>query len=108
MAHGGDVAAAGVFHAVSYTHLDVYKRQPEKVVKIPEIPAARVAARLFTSGSTGLPLPHDKTWGGLARNGRAGARRLGMVARPHAIVATVQAQHRYRFESTVLLTLHGN
>lgn len=81
---------------------------PEKVVKIPEIPAARIAARLFTSGSTGLPLPHDKTWGGLARNGRAGARRLGMVARPHAIVATVPAQHSYGFESTVLLALHGN
>ena len=81
---------------------------PEKVVKIPEIPAARIAARLFTSGSTGLPLPHDKTWGGLARNGRAGAGRLGMVARPHAIVATVPAQHSYGFESTVLLALHGN
>ncbi len=80
---------------------------PEKVVKIPEIPVDHIAACLFTSGSTGLPMPHPKTWGSLVRSGRAGAERLGMLARPHAIVGTVPAQHSYGFESTVLLALHG-
>ena len=81
---------------------------PEKVREIPEIPADRVAACLFTSGSTGLPLPHPRTWGSLVRSARAEAGRLGMSACPHAIVGTVPAQHSYGFESTVLLALHGN
>lgn len=79
----------------------------EKVREIPEIPADRVAACLFTSGSTGLPMPHPKTWGSLVRSARAEAGCLGMSACPHAIVGTVPAQHSYGFESTVLLALHG-
>lgn len=79
-----------------------------KITEIPAIPADRVAARLFTSGSTGRPMPHDKTWGRLVSNGRAEADRLGLLARPHAIVGTVPAQHSYGFESTVLLALHGH
>ena len=81
---------------------------PEKVPEVPKIPADRIAACLFTSGSTGLPMPHPKTWGSLVRSARAEAGRLGLLARPHAIVGTVPAQHSYGFESTVLLALHGN
>jgi hypothetical protein len=33
---------------------------------------------VFTSGSTGLPVPHRKHWGALVRNARAEADRLGM------------------------------
>lgn len=79
----------------------------ENVREIPAIPAERIAARLFTSGSTGAPVAHDKTWGKLVANGRAEAERLGLIDRPHAIVGTVPAQHSYGFESTVLLALHG-
>ncbi|HTY03803.1 MAG TPA: AMP-binding protein [Rhodocyclaceae bacterium] len=75
---------------------------------VPEIPAGRVAAVLLTSGSTGTPVPHAKTWGGMVRNGRAEAERLGLLALGHAIVGTVPAQHSYGLESTVLLTLLGN
>lgn len=80
----------------------------EKVAKIPAIPADLVAARLYTSGSTGSPVAHDKTWGKLVLNGRAEAERLGLSGRPHNIVGTVPAQHSYGFESTVLLALHGH
>ena len=80
----------------------------EKVAKIPLIPAEQIAACLFTSGSTGLPAPHTKTWGRLVKNGRAEAARLGLLAESHRIVGTVPAQHSYGFESTVLLALHGN
>jgi acyl-coenzyme A synthetase/AMP-(fatty) acid ligase len=80
----------------------------EKIVKIPEIPADLEAAILFTSGSTGLPVAHGKSWGLLVRNGRAEAERLGLLDSPHSIVGTVPAQHSYGFESTVLLALHGN
>jgi len=81
---------------------------PEKVEKIPGIPADLEAVQLFTSGSTGTPVAHGKTWGLLVRNGAAEAQRLGLLMRSHSIVGTVPAQHSYGFESTVLLALHGN
>lgn len=80
---------------------------PAAIREIPAIAAEHVAARLFTSGSTGAPMPHDKTWGRLVRNGWVEAERLGLLGRPHAIVGTVPVQHSYGFESTFLLALHG-
>ena len=71
---------------------------------IPEIDCAQVVARVFTSGSTGVPLPHVKRWGSLVRNVQAEAERLGIGAL-HAIVGTVPPQHMYGLESTVLLPL---
>lgn len=75
---------------------------------MPQIPGDRVAACVFTSGSTGMPVPHVKRWGALVRNARAEAERLGVDRQGHAIVGTVPGQHMYGFESTVLLSLHGN
>ena len=74
---------------------------------IPHIPADRLAAILFTSGSTGLPQAQRKTWGKLAQNGRAEAIALGLDRTPHVLVGTVPVQHSYGFESTFLLALHG-
>ncbi|MHB0973332.1 MAG: AMP-binding protein [Thiobacillus sp.] len=71
---------------------------------IPEIDCAQVVARVFTSGSTGVPVPHVKRWGSLVRNVQAEAERLGIGAL-HAIVGTVPPQHMYGLESTVLLPL---
>src|ERR1700677_870497 len=73
---------------------------------VPEIPATQLVAIVFTSGSTGTPLPYKKTWGRLVRCVRSGAPRLGLVdGRSHVLVGTVPAQHMYGFESTVLLAL---
>ena len=73
---------------------------------VPEIPVTQLAAIVFTSGSTGTPLPYKKTWGHLARCVRDGAPRLGLLdGRSHALIGTVPAQHMYGFESTVLLAL---
>ena len=73
---------------------------------VPEIDAAQLAAYVFTSGSTGTPLPYRKTWGRLVRCVRDGASRLGLLdGRQHALVGTVPAQHMYGFESSVLLGL---
>ena len=73
---------------------------------VPKIPLAQLAAIVFTSGSTGLPLPYQKTWGRLARCVRDGAARLGLLdGRSHTLIGTVPAQHMYGFESTVLLAL---
>jgi acyl-coenzyme A synthetase/AMP-(fatty) acid ligase len=73
---------------------------------VPEIPMTQLAAIVFTSGSTGTPLPYKKTWGSLAHCVRAGAPRLGLSdGRSHVLIGTVPAQHMYGFESTVLLAL---
>ena len=69
-------------------------------------PRAQLAAIVFTSGSTGTPLPYKKD---LGPAGALRARRRpapGLVGRPiHALIGTVPAQHMYGFESTVLLAL---
>lgn len=75
---------------------------------IPEVDIDRVAAVMLTSGSTGTPVPHTRTWGSLVHDGRAEAERLGLIVRGHAIVGTVPAQHAYGLESTVLLSMLGN
>jgi acyl-coenzyme A synthetase/AMP-(fatty) acid ligase len=74
--------------------------------RVPHIPPEQLAAIVFTSGSTGTPLPYKKTWGRLARCVRDGAPRLGLLdGRTHTLIGTVPAQHMYGFESSVLLAL---
>jgi acyl-coenzyme A synthetase/AMP-(fatty) acid ligase len=73
---------------------------------VPQIPTTQTAAIVFTSGSTGTPLPYHKTWGKLARCVLDGAPRLGLSdGATHTLIGTVPAQHMYGFESTVLLAL---
>ena len=73
-----------------------------------EIAADRLAAYVFTSGSTGTPLPYRKTWGRLVNCVRIEAQRLGLLdGRAHTLVGTVPPQHMYGFESTVLLALQS-
>ena len=73
---------------------------------VPRIPSEQLAAIVFTSGSTGAPLPYRKTWGRLARCVRDGAPRLGLLdGASHTLIGTVPPQHMYGFESTVLLAL---
>lgn len=79
-------------------------------VSIPQIDSGQRVAVLFTSGSTGTPLPHPKTWGGLVRNAHAQAERLKILdGQVRTIIGTVPPQHMYGLESTVLLPLQtGN
>lgn len=88
------------------------------------IPSSQMAACLFTSGSTGTPVAHRRTWGQVVQSARSEARRLTTAlsgacaastvgaaapssaeAGPLAILGTVPAQHSYGFESTVFLAL---
>lgn len=95
---------SGGLHCVAYPDPEGLPRRP--VDTIPAIPSDRVVAVLFTSGSTGLPQPHAKTWGKLVQNGRAEAAGLAL-GKPPALVGTVPVQHSYGFESTFLLALQG-
>ena len=87
-------------------------RYPESVPSpaasqtIPEIDCDQVIAAVFTSGSSGLPVPHTKRWGSLVQNARAEAERLGVNA-AHAILGTVPPQHMYGLESTVLMPMQS-
>lgn len=74
---------------------------------VPAIAAEQIVAYVFTSGSTGLPVPHAKTWGRLVRSVRAEAERLGLATAGFTLVGTVPAQHMYGLESSVMLALHN-
>jgi acyl-coenzyme A synthetase/AMP-(fatty) acid ligase len=77
--------------------------------QVPQIDAEQLVAYVFTSGSTGVPVPHRKTWGRLVSCVREGARRLGLCdGRSYAILGTVPAQHMYGLESTVLTCLQSS
>lgn len=74
------------------------------VLHIPQIESSQHIAVVFTSGSTGTPQPHAKTWGALVSSVQAEATRLGFMHSPsHTLVGTVPPQHMYGFESTVLM-----
>jgi len=76
--------------------------------RVPEIPIDQRIAYVFTSGTTGEPVPHAKTWGRLVHSVRIEAERLGLTdGRRRVIVATVPPQHMYGLETTVLLALQN-
>ncbi len=82
------------------------ERAGDFTASVPRIEAGRRAAWVFTSGSTGTPVPHEKTFGRLLDCMRVEAERLGLTPGvSHAIVATVPPQHMYGFEASVLLPL---
>jgi acyl-coenzyme A synthetase/AMP-(fatty) acid ligase len=77
----------------------------------PAIPADRIAAIAFTSGSTGAPTAHPKPWGSLVLGAAAAAARFGLRAGdgpPTSLVATVPPQHMYGFETTLMLPLRAS
>lgn len=71
---------------------------------IPQINSAQRVAVVFTSGSTGIPQPHPKTWDALVSSVQAEALRLGLLHNtPCTLIGTVPPQHMYGLESTVLM-----
>ncbi len=79
---------------------------------VPLVDCQRHAVSLLTSGSTGLPQPHAKTWHMLAGAVSAAVERLSaLLQRPSlaglTLVATVPVQHSYGLESSALLALLG-
>jgi acyl-coenzyme A synthetase/AMP-(fatty) acid ligase len=79
-------------------------------VMLQEIPADRIAAIAFTSGSTGMPTAHAKPWGSLVAGAAAAAARFQLRTEdglPTTIVATVPPQHMYGFETTMMLPLRA-
>lgn len=104
--------AAPALDLPGFVYQDAFAKNPVDLdlyasCDIPRLPGNQPVADVFTSGSTGVPLPHRKTWGALVRSARAQAQRLGLRdGRRYSIVSTVPPQHMFGFEATVLLPLH--
>ncbi len=86
--------------------------QAAPALVMPLIQADLLATSLLTSGSTGAPQPHAKSWWQWTVNVQAAAARLAQhLGLPSlaglTLVATVPPQHSYGFESSVLLALLG-
>lgn len=73
----------------------------------PSIAPSHVAAVLFTSGSTGTPTAHAKTWSSLVRGAATFAGSFGPLPRDVAIVGTVASQHMFGFETTTMVPLQA-
>jgi len=79
---------------------------------VPRINAGMHAVSLLTSGSTGVPQPHAKTWGTLVGDVAVAVKRLCRVLGRSSLegltlVATVPVQHSYGIESSALLAMLG-
>ncbi len=78
---------------------------------IPQIDGRQRIAVVFTSGSTGTPQPHPKTWGALVSSVQAEALRLGLLHdAPCTIVGTVPQSPLYAPEPGLLMPhcVHGS
>ena len=72
----------------------------------PAIPADRIAAIVFTSGSSGIPRAHAKSWGSLVMGAQALGKQFDLSTSPSRIVVgTVPPQHMYGLETTIMVPL---
>lgn len=70
------------------------------------IPDAMIVAELYTSGSTGIPLVHLKSWGQLVNSAQQVHTRFGLNNFIHSsVVATVPPQHMFGFEMCIVMPL---
>ena len=98
---------SGELEQVSYTEA-ASGASASPTARVPSIAEDQVAVIAFTSGSTGMPTPHPKTWGALARGAAEEFERFGVESGKRAcLVGTVPAQHMFGLESTVLLALRN-
>jgi acyl-coenzyme A synthetase/AMP-(fatty) acid ligase len=81
--------------------------RPDRIDAFPDtwhIPSDRIVALTFTSGSTGMPQPHAKTWATLSRNAQLACEEV-LGGRGSHLIATVPAQHVYGLEVSFLSAL---
>lgn len=83
-----------------------HEGQVGTAIPVPVLPETQTAVIVFTSGSTGEPVPHRKSWGSLVRGAQAEIERLKVEGRL-SVLGTVPPQHVYGLESTVLMAMQG-
>ena len=89
---------AGILEVVPF---DVSGSGPASVDD-PVFAPEQAAVALFTSGSTGVPKRHTKTWGSLVTESRVAGKALGLTTGGQ-VLATVPAQHMYGFTFSVMV-----
>jgi acyl-coenzyme A synthetase/AMP-(fatty) acid ligase len=100
--HVGDGALPTFCLALSDERADV-------TFEVPQIELDRIAAIVFTSGSTGHAVANVKHWRTLVEGARLNAETLlARYANGVSLIATVPQQHMYGFEDTVMLPLMGH
>ncbi len=97
------------FNLMPYLAIAGMSHEAEQdAVLIPTIAADFAAAILFTSGSTGQPTAHTKSWGQLSHGAANLAVALNWTrSAPRAIVGSVPSQHMFGLETTVMLPWHA-
>ncbi|MEK6244725.1 MAG: AMP-binding protein [Pseudomonadota bacterium] len=99
----------GRSHAGAYRLADVEVgpwQERYEPIDAPAFPRDQIAVILFTSGTTGTPRPHAKTWGSLVAGARALQARVPDVVGA-SIVGAVPPQHMWGLETTVMLPLQS-
>lgn len=89
-----------------HLHIDLDRVPAENCTAMPQIPADRIAVCVFTSGSTGTPQPHYKSYASIVATTAAEGRHLWRhTGGPCTLVGTVPFQHMYGLESTIFLAI---
>ncbi len=101
-----DIALPKVMYPQTLRESSFNQAQPIPF-QVPMIDANQLIATVFTSGSTGTPVPHEKYWGSLVMNVQSQSARLQLPSDHCCIVGTIPPQHMYGFESTILLPLQS-
>jgi acyl-coenzyme A synthetase/AMP-(fatty) acid ligase len=79
---------------------------PTRDARFSDIPGEQVVAIAFTSGSTGQPQSHAKTWRTFCESAKRIGAALGLEPRRSVtVIATVPPQHMYGLETSILLPL---
>ncbi|VAX15175.1 FIGfam138462: Acyl-CoA synthetase, AMP-(fatty) acid ligase [hydrothermal vent metagenome] len=74
----------------------------------PSFPLSQPAVITFTSGSTGNPASHEKSWGSLVKGAILAVRRFNLGSgSAYSGVATVPQQHMYGFETSIMTPLRS-
>jgi acyl-coenzyme A synthetase/AMP-(fatty) acid ligase len=96
------------FKGVGVVHFPQLPESDGAKLSVPSIPAAQRAALVFTSGSTGEPVAHPKSWGSLCKGAAAEGAALGVAQDSGmAVLGTVPAQHMYGLESCMLIAMQN-
>ncbi|MDN0081910.1 AMP-binding protein [Crenobacter sp. SG2305] len=104
----GDQASCPV-EGLPYFRVDALPpERPSTVADMPLIAFDQRVACMYTSGSTGTPMPHFKTFGRLRQAVLAGAGRVWAAAGAScSVVGTAPIRHMYGLEASVLLPIFG-
>lgn len=77
-------------------------------VRPPVFRTDQVAAISHTSGSTGLPVGHEKSWDVFQKGAESALQSLGLAHRSWTVVATVPPQHMYGLETSIFWPLFSD